>query len=273
MKQIADLKLKPAFLVVCTLFFIMPLVFFHCTKDKLPVNGDPEKFTYLTEDYAPFNYSEDGKLTGIAVDILDSLFTRLDLSINRSAIGISEWATAYDKVLSTPRTMLFSMVKTSERTGLFKWVGPIATQTDIAVSLSQSGFELNEVTDLNNYFTGVVEGSGSVEILMNHGVLRANIIIYSNMADLYKALVVNKEVQFISTAQANHKKTFPALGYSSAEFAVPFAIHSEDLYYAFNIETADEMIADFQNQLNHFKSDITDDGITEYAKILSRYFL
>jgi hypothetical protein len=91
-------------------------------------------------------------------------------------------------VLDTPGTMLFSMVRTDAREELFKWVGPIAPHTDVLISMAGSGNEITEITDLNNYFTGVVEGFSSLDLLLNHWVLRSNIVIYDDMKALYKAL-------------------------------------------------------------------------------------
>lgn len=243
----------------------------HCRKDQLPVNGDPEKFTYLTEEYPPFNYTENGQVNGVSVDILENLFKNLDLPIDRSSIEVSNWTAAYDTTLKTPGTMLFSMVKTVERANLFKWVGPVAPHTEVAISMKNSGYVLKEITDLNNYFTGVIDGYSSINTLMDHGVYRANIIIYNDIAELYQALAINREVQFISYSETGHNLVTQALGYPKEDFANPFTIKSGELYYAFNIETTDEMITDFQNELNLLKSEKAADGSSEYEKILNRY--
>jgi len=270
-KTLTSGKLNP--LVLFVILLSLPLIFTQCNKDKFPVNGDPAKFTYLTEDYAPFNYSENGEINGISVDILDDLFSRLNLTIDRSVIQVSEWATAYETVLNTPNTMLFSTVKSVERADLFKWVGPIAPHAEIVISLKGSGVQLTEITDLNNYFTGVVDGYSSIDMLMNRGVLRANIIVYNNLSELYKALVDSREIQCISTSQAGHGLIIQALGYPASDFNNPLVVHTDELYFAFNKETADEMILDFQNQLDQLKGDKAEDGSSLYEKILNRYNL
>ncbi|MCX6223831.1 MAG: transporter substrate-binding domain-containing protein [Bacteroidia bacterium] len=264
---------KTLFLVLFAALLTLPVILTQCKKDKSTANGDPEKFTYLTEDYPPFNYSENGQVNGVSVDILEGLFKKLGLSIDRSVINVSAWASAYETVLTMPNTMLFSMVRTSERDSLFKWVGPIAPHTEIVLSLKDSGIQLKEITDLNNYFTGVVDGYSSIDMLMDSGVLRANIIVYNNLAEMYKALVDSREVQCISTSQAGHSLIIQALGYSANDFGAPFTVHSDQLYYAFNIETSDAMITGFQDQLDKLKSEKAADGSSEYEKIISRYSL
>jgi len=264
---------KPVRPFLYSILLCLPFILIHCKKDNLPVNGDPEKFTYLTEDFAPFNYSENGSANGVSVDILENIFKNLDLSIDRSAITVSNWASAYETTLKQPNTMLFSTVKTPERAGLFKWVGPIAPHSEIVVSLKTSGVQIREITDLNNYFTGVVEGYSSIDVLLAKGVLRPNIIVYSNMTELYKALVENMEVQCISTQLAGHNLIIQALGYTAGDFSLPYTVRTDELFFAFNIETADELITKFQEQLALLKSEKAADGSSEYEKILNRYNL
>jgi polar amino acid transport system substrate-binding protein len=255
------------------IFLASLLLIARCRKDGLPLNDDPERFRYLTETYPPFNYSENGQLNGVSVDILDALFGNLNLSVDRQAIELSDWGSSYEMVLDSPGTMLFSTVKTVERTPLFKWVGPIAPHTDVAITLKSTGYALKEVADLNNYFTGVIDGYSSINTLMKHGVQRTNIVIYNDIEELYKALVVNREVQFISYSEWGHNLVIQALGYPAADFAPNFKIHSDELYYAFNIETTDRVITGFQQKLDELKSQKSTDGSSEYEKILNRYSL
>ena len=261
------------FSLLRVILLILPVTMTCCKKDQLPPNADPEKFTYLTEEYAPFNYSENGFVNGVSVDILEDLFKKMNLSLDRSVVQVSKWASAYETTLTQPNTMLFSTVKTSERAGLFKWVGPIAPLTEIVVSRKSSGIVLREVTDLNNYFTGVVEGYSSIDVLMDKGVLRPNIIIYSSLAELYKALIVNMEIQCVSTSLAGHNLIIQALGYDAANFSYPFTVQTNELFFAFNIGTADELITKFQEQLDLLKSDRAADGSSGYEKILRRYHI
>jgi polar amino acid transport system substrate-binding protein len=272
MKHKLSRSWKSLSLLLLTVSFILPVIFTQCKKDALPVNGDPEKFTWLTEDYPPFNYAEDGLANGVSVDILVKIFEQLNLSADRKAIRVGNWADSYETVLKTPGTMLFTMVKNAQRTPLFKWVGPIALHADVVITLKNSGVQISQVSDLNNCFTGVMDGYSSIFTLMDLGVQRANIIVYNSLPELYKALE-NGEVQCIAYSESGHKLVIQALGYAPGFFAALFPIYTSELYYAFNLETTDEMITDFQDQLDKIKADRAADGSSEYEKILNRYNL
>jgi polar amino acid transport system substrate-binding protein len=247
------------------------IVLSSCKKIETPVNGDPEQFAYYTEEYPPLNYSDNGQANGISVDLLESVFKRLGVGLDRNNIQVTSWAEAYSHTLITPNTMIFSTVKTSQRDSLFKWVGPIAPHQDVAIFLKNGPVQLKDVTDLNNYFTGVIDGYSSMNTLLDHGVYRANIIIYKDLEELYEALVVYREIQCIAYGLAGHNLVIQSLGYSAEQFGTPFTIHSEELWYAFNAQTDQQMIDDFQKQLNLLKTEKATDGSSEYEKILNRY--
>jgi polar amino acid transport system substrate-binding protein len=83
-------------------------------------------------------------------------------------------------------------------------------------------------------------------------------------------LVDNREIQCISTSESGHNLMVQALGYPATDFALPFAVHTDQLYYAFNIETTDEMIMNFQGQLDSLKMN-NSGGSSDYEDILDRY--
>jgi len=256
---------------IASLLLIGCLFFISCRKNETTVNGDPAKFSYLTEEYPPMNYSDNGQANGISVDLLEGVFKRLGVSLDRNNMQVTDWADAYNQTLTTPNTMIFSAVRTPQRDSLFKWVGPIAPHQDVAIFLKNGPVQLKDVTDLNNYFTGVIDGYSSMNTLLDHGVYRANIIIYKDLEELYEALVINREIQCIAYGLAGHNLVIQSLGYTADMFGTPFTIHSEELWYAFNSQTDGGMIDDFQEQLNLMKAEKATDGSSEYEKILNRY--
>ena len=79
----------------------------------------------LTEENAPFNFTEDGALKGIAVDLIVAAMKDAGSEVSPAEIQVVPWARGYDAARNQPGTMLFSMARTQERESLFSWVGPI----------------------------------------------------------------------------------------------------------------------------------------------------
>jgi polar amino acid transport system substrate-binding protein len=93
-------------------------------------------YTIFTEDYAPFNYTEGDKLTGLSSEIMLEILNRVGHPNN---IKVMHWAEAYQKVSDTDGCILFSMTRTKQREKLFKWVGPLAKDQWVFYAKKGSG--------------------------------------------------------------------------------------------------------------------------------------
>ncbi len=97
----------------------------------------------ITEDFPPFNYAgADGKATGQATDVVNSILTRLN---QKAAIEILPWSEGYTLVRAGPRVALYSTGRTDERENLFKWVGPVASLEYTLYARNGSGLEINSL--------------------------------------------------------------------------------------------------------------------------------
>lgn len=88
------------------------------------VNAQPD-LKVITEDWAPYNYEEGGKVQGFSTEIVRAIMVELGESY---PIGIYPGARA-DRMLDTlPNVIYFSLFRTPEREDKYKWVGPLSDQ-------------------------------------------------------------------------------------------------------------------------------------------------
>jgi len=80
------------------------------------------EMSLITEDVAPFNYIEDGKLTGVTTALVREIARRLEIECN---IEVLPWARGYQRLRTEPNVALFTTAWTPERQALFHWVGPL----------------------------------------------------------------------------------------------------------------------------------------------------
>jgi polar amino acid transport system substrate-binding protein len=93
------------------LFFLLPVT-----------SGLAQELTIISEENPPFNFTEDGILTGSSTEVVREIMRRL----NRPAeIQVLTWARAYQLALTQPNVVLFSTARTQARENLFHWVGPV----------------------------------------------------------------------------------------------------------------------------------------------------
>lgn len=101
--------------------------------------------TFLTEEYPPYNYSENMQLKGISVELLQKASNN---HTQPDQIEIWPWPRAYVQAQRGPNTVLFATTRTPSRESLFKWVGPI-TKTEIVV-LTQNDSPFQNLQELIN---------------------------------------------------------------------------------------------------------------------------
>ena len=106
-----------------------------------------EKLTILTENLPPLNYVENGKLVGSSVEIVEEILKRLG---SDEPIQVYPWARAYKMALEEKNVILFGMTYTEDRSNLFKWVGPLATKTDILLARKDTPMSINRLEDAKN---------------------------------------------------------------------------------------------------------------------------
>ncbi|MEI2760747.1 transporter substrate-binding domain-containing protein [Methanothrix soehngenii] len=59
-----------------------------------------EDLTYITEQYPPYTFQKDGKLQGISVDLLERIWQKMGVDLNRSIILLLPWTEGYQRTLS-----------------------------------------------------------------------------------------------------------------------------------------------------------------------------
>ncbi|MBP0950333.1 transporter substrate-binding domain-containing protein [Pseudomonas sp. 20GA0080] len=91
-----------------------------CLLLSVPARAD--HYQVVTEEWPPYNYSENGQITGMTTEIVRAIMkvTGHDLTI---VLAPSMRASLILKM--RPRTIMYSMFRTPEREHVYKWVGPI----------------------------------------------------------------------------------------------------------------------------------------------------
>ena len=83
-----------------------------------------DKMVIITEEGIPYNYTQDGKLTGVTTQVVQEITRRLGIA---GDIEVLPWARGYKRLRTEPNVVLFTTARTEERESLFHWVGPLYT--------------------------------------------------------------------------------------------------------------------------------------------------
>ncbi|WP_428605336.1 substrate-binding periplasmic protein [Sedimenticola sp.] len=100
---------------------------FYWTAVLLPLltagQSPAQPLRVLTEELPPLNFTENGRLTGLSVEMVREIMRRTG---QQDEIQSLPWARGYRAAQEEPNVVLFSTTRTEERETQFKWVGPLA---------------------------------------------------------------------------------------------------------------------------------------------------
>ena len=112
--------------------------------------------TVYTEPLPPLHYEDDGKVVGIATEIIEEIF-RLAGYLPR--VEIYPWKRSYHLVQKQKNQFIYTLNRTEKREPLFKWIGPFLTKKTYLYKLrGRADITLNNLEDAKKYVTAVVLG-------------------------------------------------------------------------------------------------------------------
>lgn len=141
--------------------------------------------TAFTEEWAPYNYSDNGKIKGISTDMLKAACEAARLHCE---IRMVPWARAYKVVQSTPNTLLFTTARKPSRENDFLWVGPILPRTTWVYGRAGLERTVRDFQELSALRIGVVREEAARQDLEAAGVPPSALVEQASNADVLRLL-------------------------------------------------------------------------------------
>ncbi|SDM26990.1 polar amino acid transport system substrate-binding protein [Franzmannia pantelleriensis] len=210
-----------------------------------------ERLTFITEEYPPYNYRHDGRLEGIAIEVLEALFEATDTPLDRDAVRYFPWARGYDIALTEPDTVLFSTTRTEQREALFQWVGPIARDSVTLLARRDSGIRLDDLDALaaQDYRIAVIREDIGAQRLIEGGVsddqLRPAI---SNLSAL--KMLEHGRVDLWAYSQNVAFWLMEQHDIDTRYFEPVYTLSESDLYFAVHRDTDSALVEAMQTALD-----------------------
>ncbi|MBF0280813.1 MAG: transporter substrate-binding domain-containing protein [SAR324 cluster bacterium] len=225
------------------------------------------EITVLTEEYAPFNYEENGKVTGFSTEIVEALMEKTKIYPVGGKIEMYPWKRAYRRALEEKNVLIYTMTRTKKRENVFKWVGPIFPREVWLFKLKgRNEIKSDTLEEVKKHMTGVTDGVASTEELLRLGFTKGeNLeVVPSNLVNYRK--FVNGRVDFMPTSELEMAFRLRNDGKSYAMVEKAYLLSGGLFYYlAFSKETDDRVVEQFQKAFEIIEQDGTLD------KIKSRY--
>lgn len=215
----------------------------------------------MTEIFPPYGYYEEGKLTGLGVEIVRLIMEELE---SEDTIQVYPWARAYNDIQTKENRILFLMARTSERESLFQWAGPI---------FRDSIFFYKRSDDTRSWET--IEDLRSVKrILVNRGFPQQKKLEDLNFTNLYLTVNPEQDLKMMEAGRADLMIIgSAALGELLREENLSdsllantgVSLFATDLYVAFSKDMDPALVEQWNSALRKLKSQ------GKLTEILKRY--
>jgi polar amino acid transport system substrate-binding protein len=154
-----------------------------------------EKLQVVTEFSPPYQTLLQNEVSGSATKIVKTLLSESELT---ATISMYPWARAYEKAISEPNTLIYSIAKSDKRNKKFHWLLPVAYYKFGLVALSERN-DLHKTTlkEVSKFVLAVQRNDIAHQWALDNGLEEGkHLIICSDIGCSWK-LLLNKKVDFI----------------------------------------------------------------------------
>jgi polar amino acid transport system substrate-binding protein len=236
---------------------------FCCYIYSFPIFS--QNIEVVTEEFPPYNFTENGKIVGVSTEVVRAVFDKLNLDAD---ISMYPWERAYHMALQQQSTLIYSIIRNDKRESLFQWIDVVAPLQACLFSLkSNENIEITNLSDIIKY-SFITNRNGAIaqklheQGLVDKGNLRKTISINDNFT-----MLLTGRVDLLASTKMALYHLISDRGYEAED--VVSKLHCFDLgglYMAFSLNTPEELVEKFRRALSEFK---TESG---YQDIINKHF-
>lgn len=227
------------------------------------------QLNYLTEEWAPFNYQDNGNVTGISVEILEAVFKNTGVNHSQVNVRIVSLEEGFQNAQNNTSTVLFSIVRTPERESLYKWAGPFTKASFVLYAPMSRNITISSPEDLNKYRIGVVKSSIENNLLTSKGVNASQIVNGKNPEDLLRMLEEG-QIDLWATGDLAGRHQILQTATDPNAYEIVYTLKEDDLYYIFSKDVPDTLVNAFQQALENVRNQKDAQGVSDYERIIYR---
>jgi len=222
--------------------------------------------SYLTEEWAPFNYAEDGVPSGISVEILEAIFRTMGVNRTRADVHIVPLSEGFRQAQGN-NTVLFSIVKSPEREPLYQWAGPFTKARFVVYAPVSRKITISSPADLNRYRIGTVKGTIENTLLANEGVNSSQVTSGMVPEDLIRMLDEG-QIDLWATGDVTGRYELKVAGVNPDAFEIVHTLSENDFYFIFSRDVPKDLVSAFSDAIETVKTQEDAQGISDYERII-----
>ncbi|MDN5514064.1 MAG: transporter substrate-binding domain-containing protein [Pseudomonas sp.] len=222
-----------------------------------------ETYQIVTEEWAPYNYEENGQLTGMSTEVVRAIMA---LTGDDFDIALLPTMRATYALQNRPRTIMYSMFRTPEREPLYKWVGPIMEESIHPYQLSGTTAPITSLEQLMHAPHITTRHAGLVPKMLESLGFRNLDKSAAESHQLYRMLLAGRTEVIIGDTDAGVAYYSRQLDIAPGTLRrVPIELYRSSLYIAFSHDCDDALVAAWAAALAQLRR------TGELARIQRRY--
>lgn len=233
------------------------LMLFSCPS------GQTQTITVVTEEYPPYNFTEDGIIKGCSTEIVQEVLKRADIPYSLASYP---WARTYNTALNTPNVLIYSIGRSAEREKLFKWIDVVAPYDIYLYKLKKrTDLTVAGLDDAKKYRIGAVRDDVRAQFLEKNGFEPGkNLDLVTQDGQNIKKMIIDRIDLFpIDQLALVHLLKQEGLAMEDFEQALHLPDLSTGLFLAFSLKTDDSLVEKCRAALAEIKKDGTYDAIMQ----------
>lgn len=184
----------------------------------------------VTENYPPYNYEQEGKVTGLSTDIVKRIMDESGLDYK---IELLPWARAYEMALNRDDVLIYTITRTTERENLFNWVALLSEAKFYLMGRSEEHYEAS-IPQLiaKGYKASCVINDAACEWLRDAGFDKKHIeVVPDKMQSPEIKMVLFKRADFFVADPVYIGYRLQQIDISEQKFQKILIIHEGQGYY------------------------------------------
>ena len=154
------------------MFWLKPCELFAallCASVGMVSVAQAESLKILTEEFPPYNFTENGKITGFSTEVVRAVLKEVKMDGEFQSMP---WARAYATAQSADSVLIYSIGRTAQREKLFKWVGVIAPIHYYLYSLPQRKLVFERLDQARPFQIATVNEDVGEQYLISQGFVK-----------------------------------------------------------------------------------------------------
>lgn len=208
------------------------------------------EYQLLTEEWAPYNYRDNGRITGLSTEVVQAIMA---LTGDDIPIRLNPSMRSTHELHTQPGSIMFSVFRTSEREPLYKWVGPIADGSIHPYQLA-TAVPINTLEQLLQAPRITTRHAGLIPTMLQSMGFRNLDMSATQSQQLYQMLLAGRTGVIIGDTDLGVAYHSKRLGVAPGTLRrIPIELYRSSLYIAFRPDIDDEFIAKWARALEHLR--------------------